>query len=184
MTSRIPRTPSDLERAGNRSLMLIETKSLPTHVARSAARLNTIGAESSGDTFLMTSYLIESAIKTIAIALQISLRQRAPTHAYRIGHELIRADGLGTWESVIRESTSEPLVGFVSHQCNELVAWATKRRSKPEDAWYKTARTATNSLLRELGNQEEASARPETVRELIAAFVRCLLYTSPSPRDS
>jgi hypothetical protein len=120
----------------------------------------------------MTSYLAEVAIKTVAIVLQVGLRERAPTHAYRIGYELVRADGLGTWDGAIRECTSEPLVGFMTHECAEIVAWATKRRTKPEDEWYRRARTATGVVLRELGAPDDGSTRTSTARELVGALVQ------------
>jgi hypothetical protein len=152
--------------------MLVDTSSLPTHIAKCAARLNAIGADASADTFLMTSYLAEAAIKTVAIALQVSLRERASSHAYRIAYDLVRADGLGSWEAAIRECTSEPLVGFLSRDSNQLVAWATKRRSRPEDEWYRQGKAAANTVLRELGGLEDIPSRPQSVRELITSLVQ------------
>lgn len=152
--------------------MIIDTRTLPTPLAKCAARLNAIGAQNSGDTFLATSYLAEAAIKMIAVVLQVSLRERAPSHAYRIAYDLVRADGLGAWESAIRECTSEPLLGFVSQDCTELAAWATKKRNKPEDEWCRQSRLIAVAILARLGVPEESSARAHTVRELVTALVQ------------
>jgi tetratricopeptide (TPR) repeat protein len=151
---------------------LIETDSLPTHLAKCCARVNAIGADASGDTFLMISYLAEALVKTIAVVLQVGLRERAPTHAYRIAYELVRADGLGTWETAIRDCTSEPLTGFMSPDCNELVAWCAKRRTRSEDEWYRQAKLKALGILRELGSAEEPSTRPQTIRELLSNLVQ------------
>lgn len=151
---------------------LIPTDSLPTHLAKCCARINAVGADASGDTFLMTSYLVEAFVKTVAIVLQVGLRERAPTHAYRIAYEIVRADGLGTWETAIRDCTSEPLVGFMAPDCNELVAWCAKRRTKADDEWYRQTKAQALTILRELGSAEEPSTRPQTVRELISNLVQ------------
>lgn len=152
--------------------MVISTDGLATHVAKCAARLNAIGVDASGDTFLVTSYLAEAVIKTVGIVLQVGLRERAPSHAYRIAYELVRADGLGTWEAAIRECTSDPLLAFAAHECGELVAWLTKRRSKPDDEWYKRAKSGAEAVLRELGTIEDSASRRQTVRDLIANLVQ------------
>lgn len=154
------------------SAKLIPTDALPTPLAKCGARLNAIGAEASGDTFLMVSYLVEALVKTIAITLQVGLRERAPTHAYRIAYELIRADGLGTWETAIRDCTTEPLTGFMSPDCHELVGWCAKRRTRAEDEWYRRAKTDALGIIRELGSAEEPSTRPQTIRELISNLVQ------------
>jgi hypothetical protein len=44
-------------------------------------------------------YLAEAVIKTLAIVLYAGLRKKAPDHAYKIGYELVRFDGLETWDS-------------------------------------------------------------------------------------
>ena len=82
--------------------MILDPSGLPTPVAKVAARLNVVGPEASADTFLVSSYLAEAAIKSIAIALYAGLFDKAPDYAYRIGYDLVRADGLGSWEQAIR----------------------------------------------------------------------------------
>jgi hypothetical protein len=49
---------------------------------------------------------------------------------------------------------------------------ATKRRSKPDDEWYRKAKTTTNAVLRELGQTDEGNTRQQTVRELLSALVQ------------
>jgi tetratricopeptide (TPR) repeat protein len=151
---------------------LLGSAELPTHVAKSALRLSAVGVDASADTFLMASYLAEIAVKTIGVALQVALRDRAPSHAYRIAYELVRADGLGSWESAIRECTSEPLVGFIAQDCNALIAWATRRRSRPEDEWFRVAKASAGQVLKLLGAPEESSNRPQTARDLVASLVQ------------
>ena len=151
---------------------MIELSTLPTHVAQVARRLNIVGEEASADTFLITSYLAEAAIKTIAIAFHSGLSGRAPDHAYRIGYELVRADGLGTWETVIRDSTTQPIVSFLPPNMNSLITWATKLRTKPEDEWFQQAKRDIEIVFRELGIESGIPERKPTARDLIAALVQ------------
>src|SRR4051812_40125928 len=87
----------------------VDTGALPTPLAQVARRVNTVGIESSADSFLMVSYLVEAAIKLLAIGLYAGLRPNAPDAAYRLGYEFIRGDGLGTWEQALRAATSLPV---------------------------------------------------------------------------
>src|SRR5437762_186118 len=93
--------------------MHIEISKLPTHVAQVGRRLNVSIPDDLASTFLEASYLAEVAIKTIALVFQAGIRGRVPDHAYRFAHGLVRADGLGTWETTIRELVSQPLAGFL-----------------------------------------------------------------------
>jgi hypothetical protein len=151
--------------------MLINTDSLPTPLAKAASRLNVLGPDASADTFLLTSYLAEAAIKLIAAALYAGLKDRSRDNAYRFAYGLVRADGLGTWERAIYESTNLPLAQLLPPEIQVLVAWLTKKRGKPEDEWLKTAKTQASSVLLELGGQEEG-AKNLTLRSLITSLVQ------------
>ncbi|MGH7989254.1 MAG: NB-ARC domain-containing protein, partial [Limisphaerales bacterium] len=152
--------------------MHIEINKLPTHMAQVGRRLNIVSPDDVAATFLEASYLAEVAIKTITLVFLSGVRDRIPDHAYRFSHGLVRADGLGTWEATIRELVSHPLAGFLPPEFQQMLAWAIKRRTKPEDAWFQDARTATANVLRELGSDAEETARGLTVKELITAFVQ------------
>jgi hypothetical protein len=151
--------------------MIIDPKYLPTPVAKVAARLNVVGPESSADTFLITSYLAEAAIKTIAAVFYAGLLDKAPDYAYRMGYELVRADGLGSWEQAIRLSTTLPYASYFGPDFSQALEWTTKRRTRAEDEWYKDGQNAASEVLRELGVELEAS-RQDTVRTLLSAFVQ------------
>lgn len=151
--------------------MQVETSKLPTHVAQVGRRLNVLAPDDLAATFLETSYLAEVAIKTIPLVFLAGLRERIPDHAYRIAHRLVRADGLGNWETAIRELASQPLAGFLPPDFQTLLAWAIKRRTKPEDAWFQEARTATAKVLQDLGGDAEENLRGMTVKELITSLV-------------
>ncbi len=117
--------------------MEFDLSRLPTPVALVARRLNVTGPNASANTFLEASYLAEAAVKTIAVALYAGLRERASADAYRVGYELVRGDGFGVWEQAIRDSTRNPLSSFLPPDFRELLAWATKKRTKPEDDWFR-----------------------------------------------
>lgn len=149
---------------------MIDTSTLPTPIARVAARLNATGPDGSGDTFLMTSYLAEAAIKTLAIALHAAVKHGSPDHAYRHAFNLVRADGLGVWESAIRDLTSHPVAGYLPPEFSSILLWATKKRTKPEDEWYREARRAVEAVLAELGEDPPADGR--SARDLIRSLVQ------------
>ena len=151
--------------------MLIDVTTLPTPIAKVAARLNVVGPDSSADTFLIASYLAEIGIKTVAIALYAALLDKAPDYAYRIGYELVRADGLGSWEKVIRSATTLPQASYLGADFQPVLEWATRKRTKPEDEWYREARTAVGNVLLELGVELETS-RQDSVRTLSSALVQ------------
>ena len=151
---------------------VFSTESLPTPVAQVARRLNIAGADGGAETFLMASYIVEVAIKLIGVALFSGLKEKAPDQAYRMGYDLVRADGLGTWETWIRQTTSQPLAGFLPVSYNELVAWATKARTKPEDDWFRNATTSIASIFEELGIENTIPERKPTARDLLAALIQ------------
>ncbi|MFZ1085498.1 MAG: NB-ARC domain-containing protein [Terracidiphilus sp.] len=151
--------------------MIIDPKALPTPVAKVAARLNVVGPESSADTFLITSYLAEVAIKTIATVFYAGLLDKAPDYAYRMGYELVRADGLGSWEQAIRLSTTLPTASYFGPDFSQSLEWITRRRTRAEDEWYRDGHNAASEVLSELGVEFESS-RQDTVRTLLSAFVQ------------
>lgn len=152
--------------------MVIDISTLPTHLAAVGNRLNVTGPENSADTFLVASYLAESAIKSIAVVFHAALRETAVEHAYRFGYSLVRADGLGTWERAIYESTNLPLSALIPTEFQSMLAWITKRRTKPEDEWFQLAKVQANTVLRELGVEEESEARQNNVKGLITSLVQ------------
>lgn len=130
--------------------MNIDLTQLPTHLALVGRRLNVIGPDASAYTFLIASYLAEAAIKTLAVVFYTGLTGRSSTDAYRLGYDLVRADGLGAWEQIIREST-RPLASFLPADFNPLLAWATRKRTKPEDLPFREARDQAANVLNALG---------------------------------
>lgn len=152
--------------------MPIETSTLPTHLALVARRVNVIGPDGSGDTFLATSYLAEAAIKTVAVSLMAALKEHAREDAYRLGYRLARADSLGQWDTAIRECTNRPLVESLPPEFYGLISWATRRRTKPEDKWFEDAKNATGAILDELGSGQNERPQPRSCRDLITALVQ------------
>src|SRR4051812_6558861 len=116
---------------------LLSTDTLPTPLAQAARRLNVAGPDGGAETFLMASYLAEVAIKLLGVALYGGLKEKASDQAYRMAYELVRADGLGTWEAWIRQATSQPLASFLPPSYNDLIAWTTRIRTRPEDDWFR-----------------------------------------------
>ncbi len=92
---------------------MINTSVLPTHLAAVVRRLNVAGEEASGEKFLMTSYVTEILIKTVAIGLLAGVRTASTNVAHKFEYEVVRADGLGTWERVISDFTGQSHAGYL-----------------------------------------------------------------------
>jgi len=151
---------------------MIDLLHLPTHLALVARRLNAVGPDASADTFLYTSYLAEAAIKTVACVLHGALRDAAPDDAYRMGYYLIQADGLGNWDTAIRQCTTHPMSAFIAREFQPLVSWATRKRNRSEDAWFREPKDAVEKILHELGDDEDYTKKTSSIRDLITALVR------------
>lgn len=154
------------------SAMHVDPQGLPTPLAQVARRVNTIGLEASADSFLMVSYLFEAAIKLLAIGLHAGLRPTARDAAYSIGFDLVRGDGLGTWEQAIRTATSLPAASFLPPELNSVLSWISQRRGKPEDTWYSDAVHAVGSVCSALGIESGIPEKKPNVLHLISALVQ------------
>jgi len=152
--------------------MTIETTLLPTHIALVARRLNICSPDDLAARFLETSYLAEVSLKTLAVVLHAGLVKPARDIAYRHAYELVRADGLGKWEQAIREITTQPTAGYLPPEYFMLVAWLSKKRTKPEDDWFRDALASARQVLTLLGAEEQGSTKASTVKELITCLVQ------------
>jgi len=152
--------------------LVIENGSLPTPLALVVRRLNVCGPENSADTFLTASYVAEAAIKLIGIGLVAGLKERAPDHAYRLEHDFIRADGLGTWEDGIRQTTSQPLAGFLNQRMRPLLSWATTKRSQEQHPWFADAASELAEIFALLGLESDIPRKKPTSQHLITALVQ------------
>jgi hypothetical protein len=150
----------------------LDARALPTPLAQVARRVNTVGLQASADSFLMVSYLVEASVKLLAIGLHAALRPSANEAAYRIGHELVRGDGLGTWEQAIRSATSLPAASFLPPEMNPVVTWVSQRRGRPEDTWYAEAGAAIRSVCDVLGVESGIPERKPNVLHLLNALVQ------------
>lgn len=152
--------------------MIIETTNLPTHIALVVRRLNTCDPDDLGTCFLETSYLAEVLIKSIAITLYAGLRTAAPNLAYKHAYDLVRAEGLGVWEQVIREISNQPTASYLSPEFYPLITWLSKKRTKNEDEDYRQIFENTEMILKEIGVEHKDKLRIITVRDLINNFVQ------------
>src|SRR5438045_3359470 len=110
----------------------IPIEKLPTPLAKVAQRYRAIGPEASGDSFLLLSYLAESAIKAVTACLHAGIRSGSASSGYAIAHSLIRADGLGDWEEALVRMSSHPDAGYLPLDFHQALAWLTKRRPRED----------------------------------------------------
>lgn len=151
---------------------LVNPSTLPTHLARVVGRVNQAGHDSSAESFLLTSYVVESAIKTIGIALCAGLRRASSTALYRFEYELVRADGLGSWEAMISMCTTQSYTGYVDKDLQPLLNWLSQKRTRPDDRWARDAVEACSQILSELGAPPASIPSKLNVRYLISQFVQ------------
>jgi hypothetical protein len=145
---------------------------LPTPTAAVARRLGVVGVGASADTFLVACYLAEAAIKLIAVGFYAGLREKAPDPAYRMAYDLVRADGLGTWDAWIRQASTQPLAGFLPPTYTELLTWAGKVRKPAEDLWFSEAASALAHIFGLLGFDSPVPPRRPTARDLVGGVVQ------------
>jgi len=151
---------------------IIDTSKLPTHIALVGRRLNFCNPDDLAARFLETSYLAEVSLKTIASVLHGGLERPAKELAYRHAYELVRADGLGTWENSIRELATPPSSSYLPPEFFTLLAWITKKRSKPEDESFRAMFNGLRSILSLLGVDDRDGPRTVTARDLMTALVQ------------
>ncbi len=151
--------------------MEINVSRLPTHLALVARRAGTIGKDASADTFLATSYLIEATVKTIAIVLVAALRRTLPEEAYRACHNLVRADGLGTWTDTISEMVSPAFANSIPRPFFPLVKWLSQKRTKAQDEWFRDAVCGAKAILRQIVQDDADVARLNKMTGLLSYCV-------------
>ena len=134
-------------------------------------RREEVGEPYTAEAFLLTSYVFEAALKLVALSLFAGLRRKAPDRAHEMAHELIRADGLGTWNQWIRTCVTQPTAAFLPSAYQEVVAWGTAIRNRKEDEWFRSAKADVDALyeLLALESPLKSLTRP-SVRDLLTAF--------------
>ncbi len=149
----------------------LDTNVLPTHLSRVAARVQIVGPDQPGDSFLLTSYLFEAGLKTLAIALWSGLRSGSPENAYAIAYHLVHADGLGIWEDSIQNISSQPLAGYLHAVFQPTLAWLTQKRKPPSDDWFFRAISNVDEIISSLGFVAPSDTKPRTIRHLLQTLV-------------
>jgi hypothetical protein len=148
-----------------------ESLSMPTHLALVARRLNMLGLGQGADSFLNISYAAEAVIKTIGVVLVSSLREGFPDDAYRLSYALVHADGLGVWDTAIRECARN-LSAQLPHEVTRLREWVTRKRPSSEDVWLADSMDACNEIFSLLAIQDRFSERQRAALDLITALIR------------
>ena len=152
--------------------MIIETNNLPTHIAQVCRRVNFVNPDDLASHFLETSYLAEACTKTIACALVAGLTRPARDIAYRHSYGLVRADGLGIWESSIREISTPPTATYLPPDFQSLLNWISRKRTKSEDEDFRRHIAGLRSILELLGHNLSEPARAPTIRDMLATLVQ------------
>ena len=116
------------------------------------------------------SYLAEAAIKSIGVVFLSGLASEAPDQAYRAAYSLVRADGLGQWDTAIRDA-GKIHAGFLPHELSTMREWATKKRTKAADYWLREALDDMNGVFRLLGVRLAFGERQQTALDLVSALV-------------
>lgn len=152
--------------------MTLNVNQLPTPLALVARRLAATGAESSADSFLMASYVAEAAIKHLAVVLQAGLIPKgAQPHAYRLAYSMLRADGLGIWEAVIRESLQTSVTTYFPSDFLPLLQWLSKNQTKEHHAQFENLTLSLREVVRIADIEDSVPRTPRSFRDIITIFV-------------
>ena len=151
---------------------MIDTAKLPTHLAQVVRRLNVTGSEDSADTWLMTSYISECLVKTIAIVLIAGIRRSNPNIAKRFEYELVRADGFGTWDKLIGDCTGQSYTGYLDSDLQPLVAWITQKHPRSSDDWARKVSENFSIILKSLDMPESDVPQRLTIKFLFGQLIR------------
>jgi hypothetical protein len=148
---------------------------LPTPIASVVKR---IGQSDPGDlalAYLETSYLAEICLKMLGVVIHAALRNSARDIAYRFGYRMIRADGLGEWESCIREAASQQqVVSYMPPEFQPLISWLAKKRSGPseEELVFQNVHKQANEILELLGVEAPTYTKSLTVFHLLVLLAQ------------
>lgn len=121
--------------------------------------------------FLLATYLAEAAIKSIGLTAYAALEASAPAEAYKLAHIFVRADGLGDWETAIREATGPPVSAAIAPDFQDFVSWAAQSRAKSGNEGYEASLNELGRILGLLGVPMTEKPRKPTMRDLIGALV-------------
>lgn len=149
----------------------MDASSLPTHLARAVDRMNRTGPAASADSFLLASYVAEAFLKTLAVTLLGVTKRSAPALAYSVAYELVRADGLGAWESAITTLTTSPNANYLSREVSGLLEWVTKKRDSTATDWFGDAARAVKVVLKYLEVPQQDIPDRATTRHILKALV-------------
>lgn len=152
--------------------MKIDTSKLPTHIALVCRRFNICNPDDLAARFLEASYVAEATLKTIACVLHAGLEKPAREIAYRHAYEFVRADGLGLWESSIRDLTTPPTASYLPPEYSSLLNWIAKKRTKNEDELFCSTFDGLRSVLSLLGADDNDRPKTVSVRELMSVLVQ------------
>jgi hypothetical protein len=150
----------------------MKTDNLPTPIAQVVRRLATVGTDNSADTFLATSYVVEAAIKHLAILLRAGLWSKAAQpHAYRLGYAMVRADGLGTWEAAVRDMLQTPVAAYFPSDYRPLLQWLTQNRTRERDEAFREIAQSLVEVVRAADITDSVPGNPRSFRDLVTTFV-------------
>ncbi|OFV84991.1 MAG: hypothetical protein A2W26_04695 [Acidobacteria bacterium RBG_16_64_8] len=151
--------------------MPFQDLNLPTPLALVANRVSVTGIHPTADSFLAVSYVAEAGVKLLGISLYPAFVRSAPEFAYKIGHALLHADGLGMWDTILREATTQPRAGFLPPEFGPLLVWLTRKRGRSEEDNLAPASEAARGVLSALGLDEDEIPPILSIRDLISVLV-------------
>lgn len=103
--------------------------------------------------FLQLMYAAEQLVKLISAGLVATLCDDLDRHRYRLGHRLVRADGIGDWSAVLDEILNGPASQCLPSEAKTEQRELTQKCSAGE--WQHQAVFQIDSCLRLLDNQRE-----------------------------
>jgi hypothetical protein len=145
---------------------------LPTPIAQVAQRANVVGATKPLTQFMTISYLFEAALKLIGTALVAGVNELNPDAGHRLVHQLLEADGLGTWDQVIQACCSPPFSGYLPNDFRDVLRWLIQKRTGEDEKPFQRAWEDLQGALQNLGLQLTVAPKRFSVRDVLITLIQ------------
>lgn len=122
-------------------------------VARMWEKVEIARQDSDSALFLHLMYAAEQALKLVCTGMVATLCDDVDRHRYRLGHRLVRADGVGDWAAVLDEVLSGPASQCLAEEAKTEQRELTQKCG-PGD-WQHEAVVQMDLCLRLLDSQRE-----------------------------
>jgi tetratricopeptide (TPR) repeat protein len=134
---------------------MTQTPSLLSLLSEMWSRVDREAGESDVAVFGSLLALFELELKITTAALLAAVETEREGHRYRLEHDLVRADGLGEWESALTEVVTGPANAFLMQAAWPDAESITTSWTALDDTWQRRAAQLLHDACRSLDSDLE-----------------------------